>query len=136
MSRKNIHAMVDIHRHMIKSSFDQPKIARGSIIHFMMDTDQPSLKNFLKIIISQISFCIDDSNFDESPASINEKIHELKNALVPIGSIELLEACDQLRLESTDTINIGLLEKRYKSIAEAGLKLVKKYKFDETYEHV
>jgi|GEM_PF-5257855 len=109
----------------------QPKIEPGSVLDAMVALGPVKASVYLSALVEEVQNCLDRCDFTTHTSDIlrvREQIHALKNVLAPTGSSELLGACDQLGRDVYAGTDPVTLERRYKAIAKAGMKLIKQFK--------
>ena len=112
-------------------SYAQPEVEPGSTLATMAALSPSSARTCADAVIHEIERCAGSRCADREPEALNlmlEEIHTLKNSLAFTGSRELLRACERLRLDACDGHVPSTLHRRYKAVANAGAKLVKKFK--------
>ncbi|WP_250628603.1 hypothetical protein [Pinirhizobacter soli] len=112
-------------------SYAQPEVNPGSTLATMAALFPSSARTYANAVIHEMERCADPcfaGGESDDLGLVLEKIHTLKNSLASTGSTELLRACEQLQLDAFRGCAPSALHRRYKAIANAGAKLVKKFK--------
>jgi hypothetical protein len=113
------------------TSCAQPKVEPGSMLTTMVALGPAKASAYLNALVEEVQDCMDGCEFSRPTSrmsEVREHIHALKNVLAPIGSRELLGACDQLGRDAYAGTDLVTLERRYKAIAKVGMKLIKQFK--------
>ncbi|WAT14856.1 hypothetical protein [Xanthomonas fragariae] len=88
------------------------------------------MTDYVKAVLGDIDRCAAGCTIaapGTDQAEILDQIHTLKNALVPLGSQELLKACERLRSDTCHGVDRVLIERRYQAVAHAAARLVRKF---------
>lgn len=111
-----------------RASHAQPEVASGSMLDVMATLNPSRLADYVKAVLDDIDRCAAGcaiAGLGMDQAEMLDQIHTLKNALVPLGSQELLKACERLRSDTCRGVNHVLIERRYQAVAHAAVRLVR-----------
>ncbi|UYC11870.1 hypothetical protein [Xanthomonas sp. CFBP 8445] len=107
---------------------EQPQVESGSTLDFMLSTlSGEAAAAYVHAVISDIEACAEEGYCSARGAGkedLLERVHALKNAIAPIGSRQLLAACEQLRLDACHGTDRALLERRLQAVARAAVQLI------------
>ncbi|MDO0860595.1 hypothetical protein VDS34_17985 [Xanthomonas campestris pv. campestris] len=113
----------------LSEGYGQPKVEPGSTLDTMASLGANGAVEYAGAVVAEIDQIVSActlANAATPVESVLEQIHGLKNALAPIGSAELLAACEQLRRDASRADRISL-ELRFKALAKAAAILVKDF---------
>lgn len=113
-----------------RASTAAPQVDPDSALALMISMSSDDAANYIAAVKAEIRECIEDCRLGDPAlplAHIHEQMHRLKNAIAPLGSQELLHACEQLRLDAIGAIGRPNLAARYKAIALAALHAVRRF---------
>lgn len=115
----------------VRVSTAAPKVKPDSTLAVVVSMSSDGAVVYIAAVEKEIQACIDACRLGEATlplALVHEQIHRLKNSIAPMGSPELLYACEQLRLEAAGATGGKVLAARYKAIAFAALHAVGQFK--------
>ncbi|MCC4589636.1 hypothetical protein LL974_00655 [Xanthomonas campestris pv. cannae] len=111
-----------------RATCEQPQVESGSTLDFMLSTlSGEAAAAYVHAVISDIEACTEEGRVSAQGAGkedLLERVHALKNAIAPIGSRQLLAACEQLRLDACHGTDRALLERRFQAVARAAVQLI------------
>jgi len=119
--------------HQVLSSA-QPLVATDSPLHRTVSVHPAMVDALCEALLADIERCVANCTIGmpgTTQAQAFEQIHDLKNAIVVTGALQLLGQCEELRLASSalgpEDLPHGL-GRRYVAVASAAAAMVKDYR--------
>lgn len=108
-----------------------PRVGQGSILAVVAAVSPDDAVMYIASVEAEIRDCIDNYRLSDAAvlsAFTHEQIHRLKNSIAPIGSPELLHACEQLKLDAANGTGPSRFEQSYIAVAHAALNALLRFK--------
>jgi hypothetical protein len=105
-----------------------PEVSPGSAMALMMQMNPASVRTYADAVIGDLENCMSTFRVDgASVETVLECIHDLKNAIATIGSVQLIDACEAMRLDASRKMPPATLEARYRAVGNAAIHAVGSY---------